>query len=682
MTETLRIYILFLGCFDLKNLSKTQTPSSKELTGLKEKVKKLQSIQNQQKELIQKLKENEKKYSSIFFHSNEVVFLLDLKGNILDVNQKTMDLFGLKREEILSLKILQLLDRSSLERVKQAFEVIDKLGFIQFEVDFKNKNGDVFPAEVSVSLFESNSSKFLLCTIRTRYKRKNTEEILRSSEERFRSVVDNSNNAILIIDDKFCVTYVNEEISRILGFSRKEVLYSDFRNFLDKQTKKNLEERFIQRQKGINLPSRYEICMQRKDGEKCCVEIVSTVITSSSGKKETVAQLTDLTERKKALEKEKTYIRDLKFLSRTAMRFVELQKEEEVLTLIAENLRKMVDNSIVAVLTFNNKINRFHVSRLLGVGDKLRILEKMLERSSENFSFKVSTEVRDALHTGKMKDFSWDLNKMTSGEFTREINQAIKTLLGMRKIHIIGFTHNGKLYGAGVILSKEKNVLKNKNIIEAFVHQASIVLQRLRTEDELRLSFMKIRKTLEETVETLASAVEIKDPYTAGHQKRVSRLATAIAEEMLLPDNIVRGIHLAAAIHDIGKIYIPSEILSKPGSLTPIEFDLIKTHSQVGADILNSIDFPWPISKIILQHHEKMDGSGYPQGLTDTDILIEAKILAVADVVEAISSHRPYRPALGTNKALEEIEVHKNKLYSSEVVDSCLRIFKKGKFKL
>jgi HD-GYP domain-containing protein (c-di-GMP phosphodiesterase class II) len=138
---------------------------------------------------------------------------------------------------------------------------------------------------------------------------------------------------------------------------------------------------------------------------------------------------------------------------------------------------------------------------------------------------------------------------------------------------------------------------------------------------------------------------------------------------------------MTATIHDLGKIQIPAEILSKPGKLTDNEFNLIKTHPQVGYDILKGIEFPWPIAQIVLQHHERVNGSGYPQGLSGEDILLEARILAVADVVEAMASHRPYRPALGTDKALEEIEKNKGKLYDSEVADACIRLFTKGRFK-
>jgi len=191
----------------------------------------------------------------------------------------------------------------------------------------------------------------------------------------------------------------------------------------------------------------------------------------------------------------------------------------------------------------------------------------------------------------------------------------------------------------------------------------------------------ELQKTLEGTISALIMTVEYRDPYTGGHQQRVSDLASAIAKEMGFPEDKIMGIRMAGLLHDIGKIAIPVEILSKPGRLSKTEFELIKNHPQVGYDILNSIKFPWPISQIVLQHHERIDGSGYPNGLSGNEILIEAKILGVADVVEAMASHRPYRAALGIDKALEEISNNKGKYYDTEAANACLRVFKDKKFK-
>jgi len=186
---------------------------------------------------------------------------------------------------------------------------------------------------------------------------------------------------------------------------------------------------------------------------------------------------------------------------------------------------------------------------------------------------------------------------------------------------------------------------------------------------------IQLEKVMKGTIRAMANTVETRDPYTAGHQLRVAELSRAIAIEMGLPEEQVEGIYMAGWIHDLGKISVPAEILSKPGRITETEFNLIKIHPQSGHDILKSIEFSWPIAEIILQHHERMDGSGYPQGLSGEDILLEARIMAVADVVEAMASHRPYRPSLGVEPALEEISQKKGTFFDHNVVDACLRLF-------
>ena len=218
---------------------------------------------------------------------------------------------------------------------------------------------------------------------------------------------------------------------------------------------------------------------------------------------------------------------------------------------------------------------------------------------------------------------------------------------------------------------------KPRGIIGMFVD----ITERKKTEEQLKESFKKLQKTMEDSIYAVSMVTEARDAYTAGHQRRVSKLAIDIAKEMRFPQDRVEGIKIAALIHDVGKINLPAEILSKPGKLSEIEFNLIKNHSQIGYDILKKVDFLWPVAEIVLQHHEKMNGSGYPRRLKGDEILLEAKIICVADVVEAMSSHRPYRPALGIDKALEEITQNKGILYDPEVVDACLKLFKEKEFK-
>jgi len=201
-------------------------------------------------------------------------------------------------------------------------------------------------------------------------------------------------------------------------------------------------------------------------------------------------------------------------------------------------------------------------------------------------------------------------------------------------------------------------------------------------EEQLKKTLTQLRTSLEATIQALALTAEARDPYTAGHQRRVADLSRAIAQKMGLPQDQVDGVRMAGSIHDLGKIYVPSEILNKPGKIRANEFELVKSHSEVGYEILKTINFPWPVAEIELQHHERLNGSGYPNGLKGDEILLEARIIAVADVVESMSSHRPYRPALGIVKALEEIRAGRGTLFDERVVGACVAIFEEDGYEL
>jgi PAS domain S-box-containing protein len=276
---------------------------------------------------------------------------------------------------------------------------------------------------------------------------------------------------------------------------------------------------------------------------------------------------------------------------------------------------------------------------------------------------------------------------LTSGSFTNFIHPedrnivteySTKRLKGENVPSIYSFriiTHDGKV----------KWVELNATVIEwnkkpATLNFLNDITERKLLEEERIDSYNRIKKTLQATVQSIALLVETKDPYTSGHQQRVAQLAVAISREMGLTSDQQDFIYTASIIHDLGKVSVPSELLSKPTKLTELEFNLIKTHSPSGYNILKDIDFPWPVADAVLQHHERMNGSGYPNHLQGDSILLEARILAVADVVEAISSHRPYRPSLGINFALDEISKNKGILYDDNVVDACLKLFQEKSF--
>lgn len=232
------------------------------------------------------------------------------------------------------------------------------------------------------------------------------------------------------------------------------------------------------------------------------------------------------------------------------------------------------------------------------------------------------------------------------------------------------------------VYDEDEKYLNSIHIIENITESELSKTKIAQAEDFYASTLVRQREMLVQFIQAISDTVEARDLYTAGHQRRVSHIATAIARDMGLSDEKIDGLKFAAIIHDLGKIKIPAEILSKPSRLNNIEYLLIKMHSQYGYDIVKNVNFPWPIADIILQHHERMDGSGYPNGLKGEGILLEARILGVADVVDSMASHRPYRPALGVEAAMEELELNIGKLYDPIVVASCIRLFREQSYEI
>ena len=453
----------------------------------------------------------------------------------------------------------------------------------------------------------------------------NAQEMLAVSEENFRHSLEDSPMGVRIVTKGGETIYANREILNMYGYDSIEELKSTPHEV--RYTKESFAEREIRKEKrkrGEFVPSNYEISIIRKNGEIRNLEVFRKQVLWN-GEVQFQALYNDITKRKQA---EKN-----------------MRESEERYRLVVENAHEIILITQDKKIVFANKA----AEDIIG------------------YSFEI----------------------LSSGEFTKFIhpddvdmvvNNHIKRLRG----EDVPSTYAFKIIrGDGTVIWVEMNV----TVIEWKKKPATLIFLKDITEhkmldEERNESFKRIKNTLDATVNAIAMIVETRDPYTTGHQMRVSILAQAIAAEMGLNSDEKDFIGTAAIIHDIGKLSIPSEILTKPTKLTSLEYDLIKTHSQSGYNILKDINFPWPVATVILQHHERMNGSGYPQNLEGEKILIESRILAVADVVEAISSHRPYRASLGINFALDEITNNRGTLFDEAVVDACLRLFRDKHFSL
>jgi GAF domain-containing protein len=402
----------------------------------------------------------------------------------------------------------------------------------------------------------------------------------------------------------------------------------------------------------------------------------------------TLVLLQDITERKRAE-------RLLQALNQAALAMERALTPEEIFAAVARELKKLGFSCIV-FLTDESQ-SRLLIRYVSYEAGAIKALEKLTGLTIENLSIPIETAdtyrkvilERRAAFIENVEDVTRQFLPKPLKKFTGQIMRMLKIAKSIPAPLIVEDEAIG-------LLSVGSDDLTENDVpaITAFAHQMAAawrkatLLQELeqslteqkRAEEELRQSYVNLQRTLQGTVNVLASAIEMKDRYTAGHQRRVTQLACAIAEEMGLPEEQIEGLRMAGLIHDLGKISVPAEILSKPSSLTKLEYGLIKAHPQVGHDVLKTVEFPWPVAQIVLQHHERMDGSGYPQGLSGGEIMLEARILAVADVVEAMASHRPYRPARGIVLASEEISQNRGRLYDPEVADACLRLFAEKRF--
>jgi PAS domain S-box-containing protein len=323
-----------------------------------------------------------------------------------------------------------------------------------------------------------------------------------------------------------------------------------------------------------------------------------------------------------------------------------LHRDEEFLDSIIENIPNMIFVKEAETLRFV----RFNKAgeRLLG-----RTREEMIGKNDYDFFPKDQAD----LFTAK------DREALERKELIDIPEESIQTHHGERVLH-----------------TRKLPIIERDGRAQYLLGISEDITDRKRAEEKLSLTLESLRRAVGTTIQVLTMAVESKDPYTAGHQRRATAVAEAIAAEMGLSQATIEGIRIAGSIHDIGKISVPAEILSKPSRLTDIEMALVKVHAEQGRDILKDVVSPWPLAEIVYQHHERMDGTGYPRGLKGEEILLEARILSVADVVESMASHRPYRAALGVDAALGEIEQNKGTLYDPEVSEACLRLFRERGF--
>jgi PAS domain S-box-containing protein len=438
------------------------------------------------------------------------------------------------------------------------------------------------------------------------------------------NIISTMADSLILLDREGNIVNVNKATLYLSGYGKSELEGKSVEIFFrEKDFKSTLLDKAIKRE----IIRNYEFSFKTKTGDNIPVIFSSSAMMDEAGGiAGIVCIVKDITERKLAEENVKN----------------------------AKDELQMILDSVPAIIFYKDIEGRFiRVNKTLANSLQVPIKDMVGKTTEALFPKEEAENMRKG-----------DQEVIISGKAKRNIIEPFTTPDGIRWL-----------------LSDKIPYKDKEGKVTGVIGLAKDITLERKSEEELRQSYQKLKKTMNATINTMSSIIEVKDPYTAGHQQRVSQLATAIAKELYLPKDKVEGIRIASLIHDIGKIGLPIEILSKPTKLSDLEFSLIKNHSQIGYDVLKSIDFSYPVAQIVLQHHERLNGSGYPNNLKGDEILLEARIIGVADVVEAMSSYRPYRPALGIDKALEEISKNKGILYDPKAVDVCLKLFKEKKFK-
>jgi PAS domain S-box-containing protein len=585
------------------------------------------------------LRQSEGKYRTILEEIQEGYFEVDLAGNFILFNDSLFRYFGYSKEELMGMNYLQYTDKEYSKNLFQEFNKVYSTGKPTEGFDWQiiRKDGTKRYVEASILLRKDSSGKPIgfRGMARDVTEQRKVEESLKKREDQYRLLADHMKDQVWLMDLDLKWTYISPSVEKLWGYTLEELMEIPVDKLLTEASFPIVMEFYsIEMPRALAVVPPYslkrllEFELRCKDGGTLWIESSFSIIRDESGKPlSLLCEGRDITERK--------HIED------------SLRESEE-------NFRHTLDDSPLGVRISTIEGETIYANRA--------ILDIYGYDSIEELK---NTSLQKRYTSESYAEFQIRKEKRLRGEH------------GPSEYEISIVRKNGEIRHLHVL---RKGIFWNGQKQSQVVYQ-DITLRR-QAEKKLNETLENLRQSIKTTIQVLGTASEARDPYTAGHQRRVADLSRAIATEMKLPHDKIEAIRIAGAIHDIGKISVPSEILCKPSILSELEFSLIKNHVQYSYEIMKDVESPWPLAQIVYQHHERMDGSGYPLGLKNGDILIEARILAVADVVEAMMSNRPYRPALGFEIVLSEIENNVGTLYDRKVVDACLKLFREKNYQL
>jgi PAS domain S-box-containing protein len=566
------------------------------------------------------LRESEEKFRNLAEQSPNMIFI-NKQGKIVYANEKCTEVMGYTREEFYSpdFDFFTLVEPEFRKGVKESFgRHMRGEDVAPYEYALITKEGERIDAILATKLIRYGGENAILGTVTDITERKRVEDALRESEERFRQFFENEPEYCYLISAGGLFLDVNAAALKILGFKKKELIGKPFEAICSPESLPKMQELFAQWGNIVSFKDQ-EMCILTKDGTKRTVLLSASTVQDHDGKRAySVAVQRDITEH--------AWVKET------------LQKTEEHLRIIFEGASDgflYVDRE--GIILFTNA----------------RMKEILADPDPEG-------KPLSAFHDEEnQKILAQNLKARWEGKGT--IYEIVLTDAAGRR-------HN--LLVSGTPSRDKQGVIQGSFGIYRDVTQERDAAKALLEHKEA------LTKSFFGTAEALSKVIEDRDPYTSGHSVGVGGLAEIIARAMGFPEDQITGIYIAGVLHDIGKMAVPVEILVKPGRLNTMEQSLIQMHPEAGYEILKGIDFPWPVAQATLQHHERMDGSGYPRGLKGEEIIPEARILAVADVVDAMTHHRPYRPAFSLQDTLKVIEKGRERLYDSQVVDACVEVLK------
>jgi PAS domain S-box-containing protein/putative nucleotidyltransferase with HDIG domain len=705
---------------------------------------------NECRQTEQALQESRERYRLTVETANEGIWQVDEENRTTFVNRKMAEMLGYTIDEMMGQTPYAFMDEE-WSKVAEANMWRPRQGIRgQFEYKYQRKDGTDLWAIVSAApVFRDDGSYAGAIGMHVDItERKQAEDALRESEEKYRTIFENTGTAAMIVEEDTTMSLINREFETLSGYSKEEIegkkSWKEF--FIEDYLDDMIRYHNLRRADPDSAPKKYETeFITRKGDVKHIIDTVSMIpgtnqsiafLLDISGIKQAEAELRFSEERfSKAfnacpgpmsistfpdgryIDVNEDFLQVLGYrredvigFTRSELNIWEKPEDLERATQILHE-KKSFRDFVASIRTKSGELRIGLISGdiidISGGEYMLLVFDDITERKLAEEALKQSEEKYRSLVVN-LNDVIYTVN--AEGYITY-ISPVIERFADYKAVESIGkpfmsYIHPEDLQGllehfrrslSGQIERAEFRLLRKDGTyicVRSFSRvlaengQVSLtgvlsdITERKRSEERLRESFTKLAKTFEQTVKSLSSIAEMRDPYTAGHQVRVAKLACEIASEIGMSEEQVNAIRTAALIHDIGKIIVPSEILNKPGTLSVLERSFVEAHAQASYEILKTIEFEFPIAEIILQHHEKLDGSGYPQGLSGDSILKEARVLTVADVIEAMASYRPYRPALPLKTALEEISSHRGTLYDADVVDACLRLFLEKGFSL